>query len=221
MAFSLFGIIPAIRQAVSDFFSYLGQQLTLENLVSVLKGALKDAVSLFKNVLTTFKKATTLVSDASDLFDEVKGEIDGWKNFKQDIRLKSRVINLEKAIKKTKDLIEGIPASWRAVLDLFKQIKSAVAKDIAGEETAALLAVETAGLSEVAAAVAILYQVLSFATDTVSDLKTIVDELKRLRLEVEKLDTIFLQQDNKRKSVKLDNGKTIRIRVGKLHKSNA
>ena len=219
MAFSLFGIIPAIRSAISEFLAFVGEQLTLENLASVLKGVLKDAVSLFKNVVTTFKKATTLVSDASDLFDEVKGEIEGWKHFKQDIRLKSRVINLEKAIKKTKDLIEGIPASWRAVLDLFKQIKSAVAKDVAGEETAALLAVETAGLSEVAAAVAILYQVVSFATDTISDLKTIVDELKRLRLEVEKLDTIFLQQDNKRKNVKLDNGKTIRIRIGRLHKS--
>lgn len=217
MAFSLFGIIPAIRSAVSDFLSFLGQQLTLENLASVLKGALKDAVSLFKNILTTFKKATTLVSDASRLFDSVKGEIDGWKNFKQDIRLKSRVINLEKALKKTRDLIEGIPASWRAVLDLFSQIKKAVAKDVAAEEGAALLAVETAGLSEVATAVAILYQVLSFATDTVSDLQTIIDELKRLRLEVEKLDTIFLQQDNKRKNLKLADGSVIRVRVGKLH----
>ncbi len=219
MAFSLFGIIPAVRAAVSDFLSYLGEQLTLENLVKVLKGALKDAVSLFKNILTTFQKATTLVSDASHLFDSVVGEIDGWKHFKQDLRLKSRVINLEKAIQKTKDLIEGIPASWRAVLDLFSQIKKAVAKDVAAEEGAALLAVETAGLSEVATAVAILYQVLSFATDTIADLQTIVDELKRLRLEVEKLDTIFLQQDNKRKNLKLANGKVIRIRVGRLHQT--
>lgn len=215
---ALFGInFGGIIAAVRDFFGFLGQQLTIDNLISVLKGALRDVVKLFKNVTTTFQKAVTLVGDAEHLFDTVVGEIDAWKHFKQDIRLRSRVINLERAIEKTRALIEGIPASWRAVLDLFSQIKKAVAKDIVAEEGAALLAVETAGLSEVATAIAILYQVLSFATDTIGDLQTIIDELQRLRLEVEKLDTIFLQQDNKRKTLKLANGKTIRVRVGALH----
>jgi len=215
---ALFGIdLGGIFSAVRSFFSFLDQNVSIQNLVPLLKGALADAVKLFKNILTTFQKMTSLVGDAKHLFDTVVGEIDGWKNFKQDIRLKSRVVNLEEAITKTRDLIEGIPASWRAVLDLFSQIKKAVAKDVAAEEGAALLAIETAGLSEVAAAVAILYQILSFAVDTIADLQTIVDELRRLRLEVEKLDTIFLPQSNKRKRLKLADGSSIQIRVGKLH----
>jgi len=194
----------------AGFFSKVG---------SFFKTAGKDVVNLVKNIITTFTKLKDLWSEVTTLIQSGKDEIDGWKHFKEDIRLKSRVVNLETAFKKTRDLVEGIPASWHAVLDLFSQIKSALAKDVAEEEGAALLAVETAGLSEVAVAIAIIYQVLSFVESVVSDLQTILDEAKRLRLEVEKLDTVFLQQDNKRKVVKLESGKSIKIRVGKLHPS--
>jgi len=186
---------------------------------SFFKTAGKDLVNLVKNIITVFTKVKDLFSEVTTLIQSAKDEIDGWKNFKEDIRLKSRVINLETAFKKTRDLVQGVPKSWHAVLDLFSQIKSALAKDVVEEEGAALLAVETAGLSEVAVALQIIYQVLSFVESVVSDLQTILDEAKLLRLEVEKLDTVFLQQDNKRKTLKLDNGKRIKIRVGKLHAS--
>ena len=186
---------------------------------SFFKTAGKDLINLVKNIITVFTKVKDLFSEVNNLVASVKGEIDGWRNFKEDIRLKSRVVNLETAFRKTRDLVEGIPKSYHAVLDLFSQIKSALARDVAEEEGAALLAVETAGLSEVAVALQIIYQVLSFVESVVSDLQTILDEAKGLRLEVEKLDTVFLSQDNKRKTLKLDNGKSIRIRVGKLHAS--
>ena len=185
---------------------------------SFFKTAGKDLVSLVKNIITTFTKIKDLFGQVQTLIQSAKDEIDGWKHFKEDIRLKSRVVNLESAFTKTRDLVQGIPASWHAVLDLFSQIKSALAKDVAEEEGAALLAVETAGLSEVAVAIAIIYQVASFVESVVSDLQTILDEAKRLRLEVEKLDTVFLQQDNKRKTLKLDDGKSIKVRIGKLHR---
>jgi hypothetical protein len=147
----------------------------------------------------------------------VKDEIAGFKNFKQDLRFKSRVVNLEQAIQKTRDLILGIPASWRAVLDLFSQIKSAIQKDVVAEEGAAILAVETAGLSEVVVGITVIYQVASFVESVISDFQTIVDEIGRLRREIEKLDTIFLSQSNKRKTLKLADGGSIKVRVGKLH----
>jgi len=187
------------------------------NIGSFFKHAGGDLVNLVKNIITTFTKVKDLFKQVQTLIQSGKDEIDGWKHFKEDIRLKSRVVNLEMAFKKTRDLVEGVPASWRAVIDLFSQIKSALAKDVAAEEGAALLAVETAGLSEVAVAISIIYQVLSFVESVVSDLQTILDEAKRLRLEVEKLDSVFLQQGNKRKTLKLENGSTIKVRTGKLH----
>jgi hypothetical protein len=198
---------------VKGFFSGLEKTLSLEHLKTVLG----DLAKVAQNIITVFTKAKDIFKNVLHLFDSVKGEINGWKNFKQDIRFRSRVINLESAIQKTRDLIEGIPQSWHAVLDVISEIKSALAKDVAGEEVAALLAVETAGLSEVVEVLTILYQVLSFVEGIISDFQTIVDEVMRVRLEVEKLDTIFLSQSNKRKYLKLANGKSVRIRVGHLH----
>jgi hypothetical protein len=184
---------------------------------SGIKTLLSDLGKVIKNIVTVFTKAKDIFSNVQQLFDSVKDEVNGWKNFRQGIHLKQRVINLESAIQKTRDLIQGIPDSWHAILDILSNIKSAFAKDVAAEEGAALLAVETAGLSEIVVALTIIFQVLSFIESIISDFQTIVDELKRLRLEIEKLDTVFLQQDNKRKYIKLENGKTIRIRLGKLH----
>jgi hypothetical protein len=196
----------SIFHKVSDTFSF-------ENLEKIAS----DSVKLFKNVKQTFLHLTGVISAGQTLIDTVKGEVFAWQHFKEDIRIKQRVVNLESAIRKTRELVLGIPESWHAALDLIAQIRKSIQKDIVAEEGAALLAIETAGLSEVAVGIAILYQVLSFFADVIQDLQTIVDELKRLRLEVEKLDTIFLQQDNRRKNLKLKDGRRVRIRVGHLH----
>jgi len=203
----------SVFSSVKGFFGKIGDVVSVKNIQAILG----DLGKLFTNVKTTFAHLTGVIGAGQNLFDSVRGEIDGWKNFREDIRLKSRVVNLESAFRKTRDLILGIPASWRAILDIFSQVRKAIAKDVAAEEGAALLAIETAGLSEIAVAIGIFYQVLSFVADIISDVQTIVDELKRLRLEIEKLDTIFLSQSNKRKRLKLANGKSIRIRVGELH----
>jgi hypothetical protein len=176
-----------------------------------------DLVKLFGKVRGLYLHLTGVVGAGQHLWDSIVGEIDAWKNFRQDIRLNSRVVNIEIAIRKTRELIAGIPASYHAAIDLISQIKKSIQKDVIAEEAAGALAIETAGLSEVAVAIGIIYQVVSFFADVIEDFQTIVDELRRLRLEVEKLDTIFLSQDNKRKTYKLADGKRIRIRVGKLH----
>lgn len=176
-----------------------------------------DLVKLFGKVRGLYLHLTGVIGAGQHLWDSIVGEVDGWKNFKEDIRLKSRVVNLEIAIRKTRELIAGIPASYHAAIDLISQIKKSIQKDVVAEEAAGALAIETAGLSEVAVAIGIVYQVVSFFADVIEDLQTIVDELRRLRLEIEKLDTIFLAQDNKRKTLRLADGKRIRIRLGKLH----
>ena len=176
-----------------------------------------DLVKLFDKVKNLYNHFVGVFQAGQHLFDTVKGEVDAWKNFKEDIRIRQRVVQIERAIQKTRDLILGIPASWRAAIDLIAQARKAITKDIVAEEVAAATAIETAGLSEIAVAIGIVYQVVSFVADVIQDLQTIVDELQRLRLEIEKLDTIFLQQDNKRRSLKLADGKRIRVRIGRLH----
>ncbi len=199
--------------SVKSFAQKVEKAATFEN----FRQFWDDLVKLFEKVKNLYNHFVGVFDAANHLFDSVRGEIDAWKNFKEDIRIRQRVVQIERAILKTRELILGIPASWRAALDLIAQARKAIQKDIIAEEVAAATAIETAGLSEIAVAIGIVYQVVSFVADVVQDLQTIIDELKRLRLEIERLDTIFLQQDNKRKTLRLENGQRIRIRVGRLH----
>ena len=208
MAFSLTGIFSAVQ----SFAGPLGK--------------------LWDSLKQTYNHVTTIYSSADKLVQSVISEVTAWRNFKQDIRFKSRVVQLESAVSKTKDLIEGIPAAWRSIVDIIKQFKSQLGQSNPVEEAeAATEDLEAGGfgnllksfpklaqgLEKLLGFLAIVIQALDAIVNTIDDLQTIVDEITRLRLEIEKLDTIFLSQSNKRKTLKLADGSSIQIRVGKLH----
>ena len=111
---------------MASFLSKLKSSFSLEGLRKIVA----DVVTVINDFKNVFTKITGVVDSVFHLIQSVKDEIAGFKNFRQDLRFKSRVVNLESAITKTRDLILGIPATWRAVLDLFSQIKSAIAKDV-------------------------------------------------------------------------------------------
>ena len=211
-----------------DFSGILSSIRTFVGPIGQLFDKIKEGASHVANLRISIDKLRQSILD----------EIAGWKSFKQDIRVKQRVVNLETAFTKTKDLIEGIPASWNAIKDIFAQIREKFSEttgtsDAAAEATAAAEDIEQGGvktlltkfpklakaLERIVIVVGLIADALKFVSDIVDDVQTIVDEIKRLRLEVEKLDTIFLPQSNKRKTLKLADGSTIRIRTGKLHES--
>jgi len=206
----------------------------LAPIVDRIKALLGPFGKLIDKLKETYDKLIHVFDAGQKLTDSVIAEIDGWKNFKSDIRFSQRVIQIERAVQKTKDLIEGIPESWKAIVDIFKTIKSqltsesnpiedaeAATEDIESSGVKTLLEKFprlAKGLEKVLGALALVLTALEAIADTIHDLQTIVDELKAIRLEIEKLDTIFLSQSNKRKVLRLSNGSTIRVRVGKLHK---
>lgn len=191
--------------------------------------------TLIEKVRTGVTHVTTIVERATSIRDAILGEIDGWKNFKQDIRIKQRVIQLEEAIDKTKALVQGIPDSWNAILDIIKTVKSKFSSGSSAsaleEARAAITDAEEGGVKNLLlkfpklakvfekalGVVTIVVDLLEEISNTLDDLQTIVDEMKRLRLEIEKLDTVFLPQGNKRRTVRLADGSTIRQRIGSLH----
>jgi hypothetical protein len=205
----------------------------LSGIVDRIRTFLGPFGKLLDSLKKSYDKLINIFDAGEKLTDSIIGEIDAWKNFKSDIRFSQRVIQIERAIQKTKDLIEGIPASWQAIVDIVKQIKAQISGESnpIEEAEAATEDIESAGvrslltkfpalakaLERVLGVLAIVLQALEAIATSIDDLQTIVDELKAIRLEIEKLDTIFLSQSNKRKTLRLSNGKTIRIRVGKLH----
>ncbi len=214
--------------ALSDLFNF-----------SAIFDAIKRFLGPFGKLLDKLKESydhVVGILDAGEkLKDSIISEIDGWKNFKQDIRFSQRVVQIESAIKKTRDLIEGIPAAWRSIVDLVKQVKQSITQETnpVEEAEAATADIEEGGiktllqkfpklakgLERALGVLAIVVQTLETLRSIIDDVQTVVDEISRLRKEIEKLDTIFLSQTNKRKTLKLVNGKTIRIRVGNLHPS--
>jgi chromosome segregation ATPase len=204
----------------------------ISGLIETFKSFLGPLGKLFDSLKQTYDHLTTIFDAAQKLKDSIVAEVVGWKNFKQDIRLRQRVVQVESAIQKTRDLIEGIPEAWRSIQDLIKQIRSQITEGNPVEEAeAAAEDLESGGiksllekfpklakgLEKVLGVLAVIIQALEAIRSAIDDIQTVVDELKRLRLEIEKLDTIFLAQSNKRKTLKLDDGSSIRIRLGKLH----
>lgn len=206
----------------------------LSPLLDKLKQALGPLGKLWDKVVEAWNHITNIIGASQTLVSTIESEISAWKNFKEDIRFGSRVINLEKAIDKTTQLIQGIPDSWHAILDLVKEIKGkigGVSEPVEGEVEALETDIEEGGVSgllkrfpalakffeKALGFVSLLVDALESIANAIADLQTIVDETKRIRLEIEHLDTIFLQQKNKRKYLKLADGRSIRIRVGSLH----
>ncbi len=214
--------------AFTDLFNISG-------ILDRIKTFLGPFGKLFDSLKQSYEQLIHIFDAAKKLTDSVVGEVDGWRSFKQDIRFRQRVVQLESAFQKTRDLIEGIPASWHSIVDIVKQLKESLTQETNPIEDAeaATEDIESGGiktllqkfprlakgLEKVLGALALVLQALETIANVIGDLQTIVDELKALRLEFEKLDTIFLSQTNKRKTLRLADGKTIRIRVGKLHAS--
>jgi hypothetical protein len=205
----------------------------LSPLLNRIKQALGPLGRLWDKVVEAWNHITNIITNGQALVDSIKAEVDGWKNFKEDIRFSSRVINLEKAITKTEELFQGIPDSWHAIQDLVKEIKNKfnVSEPKPSEVEDLEAEFEEGGISNLLKRfpalakffekalgfLTLLVDALESIANAIDDLQTIVNEAKRIRLEIEQLDSIFLQQNNKRKNVKLASGKTIRIRVGSLH----
>lgn len=190
---------------------------------------------LIESARKSFVRLRTIVQRATALMDAAIAEFNAWRHFKEDIKFHSRVVNLESAFEKTRALIEGIPNAWNSIVDIVKEFKGKVfqanpaseaedilapAEDGSGEGMTALLKKFpklAKSLERAAGVFALVLDALESISKTIDDLQTILDEVTALRREIESLDTVFLSQSNKRKRVKLADGRSIRIRLGKLH----
>jgi hypothetical protein len=183
------------------------------------------------------KHVGTLFSRIQHLIDSVKSEIEAFSHWKEDIRFKSRVINVPAAASKIGELIQGLRESWKAILDLVHEFEATLKGGIDPEQEATQLAEDIGeldnvgesllkrfpklakGLEKLLGIVTAFVDAIIQWSDAVDKLQTIVDEVTRIREAIESGEQLFLSQNNKRKSLALADGKVINIRLGKLHHS--
>jgi hypothetical protein len=208
------------------------QLFDLPAILNLLRARLGRFNALIDKAQLVFGQIKTLIPRTHKLTEDIMSEFTEWHQFREG-SFKHRVINVEQAIRKNEELFIGMKRSFAAVRDIIRLIKAPIRNPIEGAAEDATAFLESAeggvarflarfpslarALEKVIGLFALLVDMLASYSQALNDLQTILDELKRVRLAVEKLDTIFLGQGNKRKFVKLADGKFIRIRVGRLH----
>ncbi len=206
-----------------QFFDWSSIFNALRSRLGRFNGLIDKAVLLFGQIKTLIPRTHKLTEDILSEFHE-------WSTFKE-ARFSHRVINIEQALRKNSELIRGMKASFNAVRDIIRLIKAPLQSPLEGaaEDVEAVTGAGSVaellarfprlarGLERAIAFLGLLIEYVAAFNAAVNDFQTILDELKRVRLAIEKLDTVFLGQGNKRKFVKLADGKFIRIRVGNLH----
>ena len=202
-------------------------------LLDAVKRALGPFGKLFDLIGQFWTNLTTLGARVQKLFNSILAEIQAWRTFKESISFRTRVINVKSAFDKTQEFIDQFKAAWLAIKDLVQNLKGKfqTAGDPVGDAKAAIDDIEASGfkgilqkfprlakgLEKVLGFVALLADALESISSGIDDLQTILDTISALREEIETGSTVFLQQKNARKLVKLKDGSTMKIRLGNLH----
>jgi hypothetical protein len=198
-----------------------------------IKQALGPFGKLFDLIGKFWDNLTNLGSKIQELVDLILTEIDAWKNFRENITFRTRVISLPAAIDHIEQFWDEILNAWHAILDLIKNLKGKfeLTGDPAGEAEEAIKDIEESGfktilekfpklakgLEKVLGFVAIVVDALESIISGVDDLITVMMALRDIRKNIETADAIFLKNSNPRRIVKLKDGGSIKIRVGNLH----
>jgi hypothetical protein len=176
---------------------------------------------------------THLWENIEKLVQSILSEINAWRNFKEEIAFKYRVVSLPAAIDKSRQLLDQIISAKDAVIDLWNQLKGKfeATGNPTEEAEQAIQDIEASGFKailekfpklvkgaeKVLGFVAIVADALESIIAAVQDLQAIVDVCRSLREEIETANTIFLSQSNRRKIIRLEDGTTMKIRLGNLH----
>lgn len=170
-----------------------------------------------------------------ELAVEIYDEIQAWRHFNLSVPYRTGVISLPKAVEQAQDIVDAITSAWGALVDLVKSIGKQLEKPIsaaeeaAGEVSSAFEEITSSGfkffekfprLTKALGKFLEIFAVVSAIVDeydkTIDELKTIVDSARTIREDLEN-GIIFLGQSNPRKTLKLADGGSIKIRVGSLH----
>jgi hypothetical protein len=203
------------------------------DLKSVLVGPVSTLIVSIKQTINTaihiFDVMQEIVDNVVDTYNEIK-------NFDINPNWKVRALSAPEAIDNVKDLIKVPTKLFIAVKDLVSRVKNSVNtfSNPAAEAEAAMA--EAGGLesgllrllprlanligkalARLLALAGLIVQVVLDVDNAIADIATISRELKTTVQSLNKLDVVFLKQSNSRRTVKLLDGGSMRIRVGKLH----
>jgi hypothetical protein len=203
-------------------------QAAIDKLIAWLP---KSITTLVQKVIDGITSISTIFTRVETLLDSIKDEVTEWRNFREDAKFKSKVISVPKAWEQTKEFIGSFSDTWRAIQDLVRRFKERLGENPTAEAEAAATDIEESGgeallkrlprlargVEKILGVVTLVVDALENISAAIDDVQQLVDEVSRIRTEIEELDTIFLQQKNSRRTLRTQDGQSIKIRVGSLH----
>ncbi len=200
---------------------------------SVVVGPIRSLVTSLQTTIDTvthvFETGTSIIEDVIAISHEIE-------NFELRPHWKIRVISAPEALENIKELQRVPTRLYIAIRDLVSRIKSSIGgfKTPLSEATEAAEEASTleGGLlrlfprlastlgrvvTRILALAGLILQAVTDVANTINDIKVIVGELKTVIESLNHMDAIFLQQNNSRKTVVLEDGSRMKIRIGSLH----
>ena len=213
-------------------------QDAIDRLLSPIFDKIKQAFAPFGKlvdfVFHFWTKLQEVATKINSLIALVISEVNEWKNFKENLAFRTKVTNASVLINGVQEFWQQMVAAWNSIQDLVKEIKGKFAgagEDPADEVRAAIKDVEESGFKDILAKfprllkgaekvlgfVAIVLDALTTILAAIDDLTTIAEALKAIREDIETGGPLFLKQSNPRRTVRLEDGTSMKIRVGNLH----
>ncbi len=211
----------------------------LQAITSFLQPVLGPIQKLWGIIKGFFTALIDVIPETITLVKGTIAEVNEWRNFKEGISFTRGVINLQSVRDHIEDLITELITAWKSLVDLFtsgfkmplrsvKEATDAVEEVVTGFEDVfgkfglkeglkRLGAVLEKAGGKVFEVLALVQAVAEEALKVVRELQSILNAVKDVRETFQTGKGLFLSQTNKRKTLKLEDGSSIRIRVGNLH----
>ena len=206
----------------------------LQPIFDKIKQVFAPFAKLVDFVFHFWTKLQETATKINSLIAMVISEVNEWKNFKENLAFRTKVTNARVLIDGVQEFWQQMVAAWNSILDLVKEIKGKFAgagEDPAQEVREAIKDVEESGFKNILAKfprvlkgaekllgfVAILLDAMTTILAAIDDLTTIVEALRAIRVDIETGGPLFLKQSNPRRVIRLEDGTTMKIRVGNLH----
>ena len=203
------------------------------NLKSILVSPVSRLITSIRTTIDTATHILDVVKETVDLAIEAYNEI---KNFELKPHWKIRAMSPQEAIDNFKEVAKIPSQIVIAVRDLIARVKASVAQFRSPAAEAEAAVAEAEGLeggflrlfprlasllgkaiTRILGIAALVVQVVIDIDNAVADIHTIVKGLHDVIQKLNHLDVAFLKQTNPRRTVTLDDGTTMKIRVGHLH----
>jgi len=175
-----------------------------------------DITNLVLGVSGLLQLADETVTNGRQLSENIRLEYGHLKSLKFDPKFKNRVINAPKAIEQTRSFVQNLVGE---VSDAFHSLISnlraitGIAHEVGGLGTEK----SGQGVIHILNDITKLKNFIGEINQFFQSLNSFVESLRKIRDELETLDTLFLQQGNSRALLRLQNGDAIKIRLGSLH----